>query len=124
MLIHRIAAGTLAAMWLYQGLWCKVLGGLERHRAIVASVIPQGPILLRVAVVSLGLFECFLAAWILWGKWRKSAAIVQTFSLAAMNGAALLWARNLVPDWPAMVLHNAVFLALAWMVAEERCSDA
>ena len=33
---------AVVLVWLYQGLWCKVLGGCPGHRAIVAALPPAG----------------------------------------------------------------------------------
>ena len=106
----------LAAVWLYQGLWCKLLGRSARHRRIVASVPGLPSSLLLPAI---GAAECALAAWILSGFRPRGAAVAQTAVLTAMNAWGLLGAADEIPDRAGMVLQNAAFLALAWVAAEE-----
>jgi hypothetical protein len=110
---------ALAAVWLYQGLWCKLLGGCERHAEIVASLSLLGATAAHCLLLAIGGAECALAIWILAGVQRRAAAAAQTLLLAAMNGGALLWAGRLIADPAAMLLQNFAFLLLAWVAAEE-----
>lgn len=36
-----ILRGLIALVWLVNGLWCKVLGHVPRHEAIVARVLSE-----------------------------------------------------------------------------------
>jgi hypothetical protein len=108
---------ALAAVWLYQGLWCKLLSGSRLHMEIVASVLPA---VAHGVLLAVGAAECALAIWILAGIRLRAAAIAQTLMLAGMNGAALLWAGHLIADPAAMLLQNFAFLLLAWVAAEDR----
>lgn len=102
-------------VWLYQGLWCKLLGGAEHHSQIAAGVLPAfaaGPVL-----AGIGAGECALAVWVASGWRAPQAAVAQTALLAAMNAAGLLWARQWIADPAGMVLQNFAFLTLAWITA-------
>ena len=66
LLISRLA---LAAVWLYQGLWLKLLAP-SHHAGIVAEVPFGGPWLLP----AIGIAESALAAWILTGRHPPPAA--------------------------------------------------
>jgi hypothetical protein len=121
LLLPRIA---IASVWLFQGLWCKLLRRAARHQEIVGTVpFLSGP-QARQALSLLGVLECLLAAWVLSGFRAREAALIQTVLLASMNTAGLLWARSLIPDWMGMLLQNFVFLLLAWIAAGELGSYA
>lgn len=111
---------AIAAVWLYQGLWCKVLGGAPRHEAVIAAAPFIGPAAARVAMVAIGLVECGLAAWVVSGSQRRWAALAQTALLVGMNAAGLLWARSLLADPVGMILQNFAFVLLIWIATEDR----
>jgi uncharacterized membrane protein YphA (DoxX/SURF4 family) len=111
---------AIALVWLYQGLWSKVLGGVPRHEAVIAAVPFIGSAAGHSALITLGLLECGIGLWVLSGRWMRPAAIVQTVLLAAMNTGALIWAAHLIPDPTGMVLQNFAFLLLIWIATEDR----
>jgi len=109
---------SIALIWLYQGLWCKVLGGSAHHLAVVAAVPFIGPAAGRAVVMVLGLIECALAVWVLSGRQLRKAAIAQTALLAAMNTGGLIWSWRLLPDPAGMLLENFALVLLIWIAAE------
>jgi len=111
---------SIALVWLYQGLWRKVLGRAPGHAAVIAAVPFIGPAGSRYALIALGLLECGIAAWVLSGRQMLKAAMVQTVLLAAMNAGGLIWAWRLIPDPVGMILQNFAFLMLIWVAAEDR----
>jgi len=110
---------SIALVWLYQGLWCKVLGRASGHTAVIAAVPFIGPAGSRYALIALGLLECGIAAWVWSGRQLHKAAMVQTILLAAMNAGGLIWAWHLIPDPVGMILQNFAFLMLIWVAAED-----
>jgi uncharacterized membrane protein YphA (DoxX/SURF4 family) len=114
--VSRIA---VASVWLYQGLWCKLLGGSKSQKEIIHVASGYSSNLLTTATVAIGVFEVILALWILSGKRLRAAAWVQTITLVCMNSAGLIWARSLIHDPGAMITENIVLLSLAWVIAEE-----
>jgi len=121
---HKVIRLSIALVWLYEGLWCKVLGGVPSHAAVISSVPFIGPAGSRVVLITLGLVECGIAAWVLSGLRMRQAAIVQTGLLVAMNAGALIWAWRLIPDPPGMILQNFAFLMLIWVATEDRLHGA
>jgi hypothetical protein len=121
---HKLIRLSIALVWLYEGLWCKVLGGVPRHAAVISSVPFIGPVGSRIALITLGLAESGIAAWVLSGRRMRQAAIMQTVLLVSMNAGGLIWARRLIPDPPGTILQNFAFLMLIWVVAEDRLHDA
>ncbi len=117
MLSLALPRAAIALVWLYQGLWCKLLGRATRHGKIVGKVSFLNAAQARQALLVLGSMECVLAAWVISGFRAREAALVETLLLGSMNAAGLLWARKLIPDPVGMLLQNLAFLVLAWMAA-------
>lgn len=110
---------AVALVWLYEGLWCKLLGGIPLQVDVVEAVPFFGRRAAGRILRLLGVIECALAVWVLSG-WRSVlAAAVQTALLVAMNGGGLFWARTIIPDPAGMVVKNFAFIVLAWVVAAQ-----
>lgn len=108
---------AVAAVWLYEGLWCKLLNG-EPHQMQVVQAVPRyGERIGGSFLKLLGAIEVVLAAWVLTGIAPFFCALVQTVLLIALNAGGLLWARHLIEDPVGMVLKNFAFLVLAWVSA-------
>ena len=112
-----VVRAAVAAVWLYEGLWCKVLGR-EPHQVEVVEAVPKlGPLVGRRFLVVLGVVETALAVWVLAGVSPGVCAIVQTVLLVGLNANGLLWARHVIHDPSGMVVKNVAFLLLAWIGA-------
>jgi uncharacterized membrane protein YphA (DoxX/SURF4 family) len=109
---------SLAMVWIYQGLWLKLLGNSPQHRAIFESVPYFAPPAAHTALALLGAGECAIGLWVLSARRPRTAAAVQTATLAAMNAGGILWAAREIPDIPGMLLLNFAFLTLAWTAAQ------
>ncbi|HMK74510.1 MAG TPA: DoxX-like family protein [Myxococcaceae bacterium] len=116
LLLIRIA---IAAVWVYEGLWCKVLGRMPHQRDVVASVPFLGPARGPALLAALGLVECGLAAWVLGGWEPVWAAVAQTALLVVMNLNGLLFGRRHIHDPAGMVVKNFAFLVLVWVAAAQ-----
>jgi hypothetical protein len=108
---------AVSAVWLYEGLWCKLLGG-EPNQLRVVGAVPgfdarRGSFFLKL----LGSAEVALALWALTGSAPIPCAVVQTLLLAALNGGGLIWARHAIHDPGGMVVKNFAFLVLVWVSA-------
>jgi uncharacterized membrane protein YphA (DoxX/SURF4 family) len=114
----KLIRASIALVWLYQGLWCKLLNGVLQQRAVVATVPFIGTARARTVLIALGLIECCIGAWVLSGKQMRQAALVQTALLVAMNGGGIIWAWRMIPDPGSMVVQNFAFLVLIWIAAE------
>lgn len=112
-----IPRAAIASVWMYQGLWCKLLDRMPHHREIVGAVPFVSPSRADRALVALGLLECVVGLWVLCGFGPGEAAWVQTFLLVAMNAGGLIWAKRAVPDRVGMLLQNFAFLLLVWIAA-------
>ena len=103
---NRILNYLIAAVWIANGLFCKVLNLVPRHREIVARIIgnDHAGILTR----AIGFSEMAMAVWILSGIKPKLNAITQVVIIATMNGLEFIMA----PDLLLWGRFNAVFAAL------------
>jgi hypothetical protein len=89
---HQLLTHLIATVWLVNGLFCKVLNLVPRHREIVSRIL--GPEHAGLFTVLIGISEIIMAAWILSRAWSKINAITQVIVIAAMNTLEFL----LVPD--------------------------
>jgi uncharacterized membrane protein YphA (DoxX/SURF4 family) len=108
---------VLALVWIYNGLWCKLLAQCPQHREIVESLPgalgqAAGPLLLAIGAV-----ETLLALWVASGWKPRLAAAAQTALLVPMNAVGLIGGRERIPDASGLILQNVVFLTLVWTVA-------
>jgi hypothetical protein len=108
---------AVAGVWIYEGLWCKILGREANQLRIVEEVPRFGKWLGPAFLLALGWVEFALGLWVLSGWAAGVCALAQTVLLVTLNVNGLLWSRSLIHDPPGMVLKNFGFLVLAWVGA-------
>jgi hypothetical protein len=88
----------IAAVWLVNGLFCKILGMVPRHQRIVASII--GPGHAHFFTLLIGVGETGMAIWVISGISPRLNAWSQIVLVATMNAlefflvpGLLLWGR-------------------------------
>jgi DoxX-like family len=107
--------GGVAAVWLYEGLWCKILGRVPSQLEVVAAVPRFGPRFGPLFLKVLGGVEVALAVWVMSGIAPGACAIAETALLVALNAGGLRWARHLIHEPAGMVVKNIAFLLLVWV---------
>jgi hypothetical protein len=107
----------VASVWLYQGLWCKVLGRVPHQEAVIGAVPFFSPATAHALLIALGLLESLFAVWVLTGIRPRLAATAQTILLVAMNTGGVMWASSVIQDPIGMLFQNLAFLTLVWIVA-------
>jgi hypothetical protein len=110
----------VAAVWLHQGLWCKVLGRAPAHGAVVASLPGLSPAAAHHVTRGLGVAEAALAAVVLARGHRRSVALAQLALVGAMNAGGLLVGGGHIDRPARMVARNAAFAALVWGAVDGR----
>lgn len=110
-----VLRASVAAVWVYEGLWCKLLGRVQSQAQVVTAVPRLGPRFGLPFLKALGVVEVALAAWVMWGIAPGLCAIVETALLVALNANGLVWARNLIHEPAGMVVKNIAFLVLVWV---------
>ena len=108
---------AVSVVWLYEGLWCKLLNGDPRQEQVVEAVPHYGPRMGIIFLKALGVIEVGIALWILSGVAPLVCAIVQTVLLITLNTCGLVWARHIIHDPAGMVVKNFAFLVLVWVSA-------
>ena len=106
LLMYRLLTYLFAAVWLINGLLCKVLGLVPRHAAIVARIL--GPAHAGLLTRLIGLAEIGMAVWLLSGIRRRWCVLAQLVLVVSMN-ALEFW---LAPDLLLWGRFNAVFASL------------
>jgi len=112
-----LVRASVAAVWLYEGLWCKLLGREKQQFEIVTAVPRYGPRFGALFLKLLGTVEVAIAVWVISGSHAVACATVQTLLLVGLNANGLVWARGLIHDPGGMVVKNFSFLVLVWVAA-------
>lgn len=108
---------AVAAVWLYEGLWCKLLRGQPHEFKVVEAVPWFGPRIGAHFLQALGLVEVAVAVWVLSAISPVMCALFQTVLLVTLNANGLIWARHIIHDPAGMVVKNSAFLVLVWVCA-------
>lgn len=111
-IIYTAVGIAIGAVWVFHGLYSKLLHGIPRHRQIVGRVLGEsvaGP-----ATLVLGVLEVALGVWVFSGRKRQACALTQTLAIVGMNALEILLARDLLFSPAGMVILNAAFLSLVW----------
>src|SRR5690348_9429587 len=106
MTLNKILNVLIAAVWLANGLFCKVLNGVPRHQEIVARILGNDHAALFTK--GIGLAEIAMAIWVISGYLSRLNAIVQVSVIATMN----LLEFFLVPDLLLWGRFNLLFAFL------------
>jgi uncharacterized membrane protein YphA (DoxX/SURF4 family) len=96
-------------VWLVNGVWCKIMDGVPRHREIVARILGEEHSLLLTRMIGVG--EVVMALWILSGiRWKWSCA-AQIAAVVMMNVIEFIVA-------PDMLLFGRInsLVALAYIM--------
>jgi DoxX-like family len=108
---------AVAAVWFYEGVWCKLLNRQARQVRVVEAMPLYGARNATKLLRLVGAVEMAIAVWILTGIAPILCALAQTALLVMLNSCGLLWARRLIDDPAGMVVKNFAFLVLVWVSA-------
>jgi len=108
---------AVAGVWLYEGLWCKLLRGEPREFEVVKAVPRYGERFGAPFLLTLGAVEVSIGVWVLSGWLPLWCAVAQTVLLVSLNANGLMWSRHLIHDPKGMIVKNFAFLILAWVSA-------
>jgi len=104
--VHKILTYLIAAVWLINGLFCKVLNFVPRHEQIVGRILGNDHS--RSLTVLIGLAEIAMTIWILSRVKPKMNAVFQIAIVATMNIIEFI----LVPDLLLWGKANSIFAAV------------
>jgi uncharacterized membrane protein YphA (DoxX/SURF4 family) len=116
--LHLALRLLIGSVWVFHGLYSKLLDGIPRHRLIVARIL--GEDLATIATRAVGVGEILLGLWAFSHRWPRACAAVQTLAIVTMNTLEIARAPDLLISAPGMVALNLGFLALGWYSATRR----
>lgn len=105
----------IGSVWVFHGLYSKILDGVPRHRLIVERILGEG--IAGPATLAIGTLEILLGLWVFSGRNRRMCALVQTVALVSMNTLEIYLARDLLISALGMVALNLAFVSLIWFWA-------
>lgn len=108
-ILSTLLTVAITLVWLVNGLFCKVLNYVPRHRMIVARIL--GETHASILTTTIGLLEILMAVWIASGIKSRWCALLQITVVGLMNLLEFI----LVPDLLLFGRLNAVF-ATAFIV--------
>ncbi len=112
---HLAVQAFIGLVWVFHGLYSKILNGIPRHQLIVAKIL--GANRAFFATKAIGILEVLLGCWVFLGWVPVVCAVVQTVALVAMNALEIALAAELLISSIGMVLLNVGFLSLVWLWA-------
>jgi len=108
---------AIAGVWIYEGLWCKILRRSPNELRVVQAVPRYGERFGALFLGTLGWVELTLGLWVLSGIAPGLCALAQTVLLVSLNSAGLTFSRGAIHDPAGMVFKNFAFLVLGWVNA-------
>jgi hypothetical protein len=109
---YTAAQIAIGSVWVFHGLYSKILNGIPRHRLIVAKIL--GATNAGISTKVIGGLEVLLGLWAFTGWQPVGCAVVQTAAIVAMNALEICLAGELLISAVGMVILNLCFLSLVW----------
>lgn len=110
--IYQILTYGIAAVWIANGLVCKVLNLVPRHEQIVARIL--GDDFSRPLTALIGLAEIGMAIWVLSRVWARLSAVTQMILVATMNVLEFVLAPDLLLWGRSNALFALLFIGLVY----------
>jgi len=105
---HKLLNYFIAAVWIANGLFCKVLNLVPRHEEIVGRILNLDRPSANLITILIGFSEIGMAIWILSGLWTRLNVATQILVIATMNILEFV----LVPDLLMWGKANSIFAFL------------
>ena len=102
----------IGLVWLANGLFCKVLGGVPRHREIVGTILGEDHA--GILTVCIGCGEILIALWIWSGRYPVICGWLQIILVLTMNLIEQVTTPGLLLWGPWNFLWAAGFSILVW----------
>ena len=110
--LNLILTYTIAAVWLINGLYCKLLALVPRHKQIVARILGDQHAALITGII--GVAEIIVAAWIISRISPRFNAIMQIILIAVMNILEFFLAPDLLLWGKANAFFAFLFIMLVY----------
>ena len=109
---HKILTFCIAAVWLANGLFCKVLNFVPRHQEIVARILGNEYAFLLTKAI--GFSEILMCIWILSGIKKRFCAITQITIVLTMNLIEFIFAKDLLLFGKMNALFAVLFVGVVY----------
>lgn len=109
---HHWLTIFIALVWLINGLFCKVLGLVPRHKEIVGNIL--GHEYADILSILIGIGESTLALGIFWRFKPRFLAIFQMAAVAVMNIIELIFAPDLLLWGSFNMVFAAAFILIIY----------
>jgi uncharacterized membrane protein YphA (DoxX/SURF4 family) len=112
-LLYTTLIILIAAVWLINGLYCKLLNLVPRHRLIVARILGSEHATLFTKTI--GVLEIGMSAWVISGLWPYWCAWLQIGLVAIMNTIEFFLARDLLLFGKLNAVIATIFILLIYV---------
>jgi len=102
-ILYKALQVLIALVWLVNGLYCKVLNQVPRHREIVGEIL--GEDFAAPLTILIGISEIIMTIWVLSGYKSRLSTLIQIILVAVMNVMEFI----LVPELLLWGKLNALF---------------
>src|SRR5437867_3449397 len=92
--LHIVIQIVIGSVWVFHGLYSKILNGIPRHRLIVGKIL--GAANAGITTRAIGLLEVLLGLWAFTGWQPMGCAVVQTAAIVAMNTLEIILTGELL----------------------------
>jgi hypothetical protein len=110
--IYKPINYLVAAVWLLNGLLCKVLNLVPRHEQIVSRILGNEHALFLTKTI--GIFETFMAIWIISNIKSRLNAVIQIIIIATMNVIEFILAPDLLLWGKTNLVFAIMFILLIY----------
>jgi uncharacterized membrane protein YphA (DoxX/SURF4 family) len=100
---------SIAAIWLYEGLWLKILHP-SPHELAVVEAVPFGKLSPAQVLALIGAGETLMGLGVLSGLYPRFLAWFQGSVLVLMNGIGIAFSHGAIADPVGLVLKNLPLL--------------
>lgn len=111
---HKVLTYLIVSVWLINGLYCKVLNQVPRHKEIVSRIL--GDEYAGILTIGIGLGEIGMAIWILSGIKSKQNATIQIALIAVMNIIEFIKVKDLLLFGRLNIVFAFLFIILIYTV--------
>lgn len=112
--VHILINIIISIIWLLNGLYCKVLNYVPRHREIVSKILGLDLSATVIITTLIGIAEILMAFWILSRIRGRLNALVQISIIAIMNILEFILAPDLLLWGRFNILFAFLFLFLIY----------
>ncbi|KJD31521.1 hypothetical protein PK35_14000 [Tamlana nanhaiensis] len=102
----------IAAIWLANGLYCKILNFVPRHELIIAEILNTNyPEYFRIII---GILEVGMSIWVISEKHKNLILYTQITTIAIMNILEFYYTPNLLLWGKFNVVFAAILIAIIY----------